>query len=71
VHSPPPLAWQGLGRPPGLGLVACLVTKCRPQLVACLRDATCKACVDCLNACPANDQVRVYPMWYILYSNRI
>lgn len=41
-----------------LGMLQKMATKCGPQIWACLTDASCKQALDCLNACPPNDQVR-------------
>lgn len=40
--------------------LACMCTKCREQIVACVQDPQCKAALDALSACGLNDQVCSY-----------
>ena len=35
-----------------------MVSKCGPQILACVSDPTCKAALDCLQACDPTDQAR-------------
>lgn len=44
-----------------LGALQRMATKCGPQIWACLTDESCKQALDCLNACPPNDQVGTHP----------
>lgn len=37
-----------------------MVKHCGKDIMACVNDPTCKAGLDCLNACAFNDQVSVY-----------
>lgn len=50
-------AATGLGKRTGPRMLGCILTKCRKQLFTCIGDKTCKACLDCLDACKPNDQV--------------
>ena len=34
-----------------------MVSKCGPQILACVTDPTCKAALDCLQECDPTDQV--------------
>ena len=36
----------------------CMVSHCGSQILGCVNDPTCKAGLDCLQACSFNDQVR-------------
>ena len=40
------------------GSIQCMVTHCLKEIVTCVTDKTCKAGLDCLQACAFNDQVR-------------
>jgi hypothetical protein len=44
-----------------LGTLQRMATKCGPQIWACLTDESCQQALDCLNACPPNDQVGTHP----------
>ena len=37
--------------------IARMVSKCGPQIFACVNDTDCKAALDCLQACSPTDQV--------------
>jgi hypothetical protein len=37
--------------------LARMVSKCGPQIFACVNDPACKAALDCLQACSPTDQV--------------
>lgn len=41
-----------------LASIVCMVQHCSRQIMDCVGDATCKAGLDCLQACAFNDQVR-------------
>jgi hypothetical protein len=41
-----------------LGVLVNMVSKCGPQILACVTDPTCKAALDCLQACDPTDQVQ-------------
>ncbi len=41
-----------------LASLACMLQHCSSQIVSCVTDATCKAGLDCLQACSFNDQAR-------------
>lgn len=49
--------WVQRLRATGLGSIACMARKCGRQVLACVRDPECKACLDCLEGCAPNDQV--------------
>jgi hypothetical protein len=38
----------------------CMMTHCRQQIFDCVNNPTCKAALDCLQACAFNDQVCQY-----------
>ena len=40
-----------------LGVLVNMISKCGPQILACVSDPTCKAALDCLQACDPTDQV--------------
>lgn len=44
----------------GLGLLWCMLTNCRSQVVDCVSDEECRAALDCLTDCGLNDQVCSY-----------
>ncbi|CAM9244824.1 unnamed protein product [Phaeothamnion confervicola] len=50
----------GIGRAYGLKEVKCMCTKCTKQMIDCFGDPECRACINCLEACPPNDQVCAY-----------
>ncbi|GLC46027.1 Vitamin D3 receptor [Pleodorina starrii] len=43
-----------------LGSLICMAKHCGSKVVQCVRDATCKSALDCLQACTFNDQVCQY-----------
>eukprot|EP00968_Pinguiococcus_pyrenoidosus_P014206 scaffold1291_cov256-Pinguiococcus_pyrenoidosus.AAC.2 len=43
-----------------VGAILCMCRNCFKEVVDCLTDPTCKAAIECLDACAANDQVASY-----------
>ena len=41
--------------------LARMITKCGPQIFACVNDPECKAALDCLQSCSPTDQARMFP----------
>eukprot|EP00959_Pyramimonas_sp_CCMP1952_P423746 8876253-Pyramimonas_sp.AAC.1 len=40
----------------GLGVIWCMMSNCRKEVLDCVNNPTCKAGLDCLESCGLNDQ---------------
>lgn len=47
-------------RSQGLSNVVCMVRNCRKEVLDCVTDPSCKAGLDCLQACGPTDQVPLF-----------
>ncbi|CAM9486818.1 unnamed protein product [Choristocarpus tenellus] len=50
----------GIGKDGGLDTLKCMLTNCKKEVLNCAKDPACRACIDCLQKCPPNDQVCAY-----------
>lgn len=48
-------------RSQGLSNLVCMVRNCRQEVLDCVTDPSCKAGLDCLQACGPTDQVHSFP----------
>jgi len=60
VEPVPRVSMTAGGGGGSLGLIWCMLTNCREEVVACVTDPECKAALDCLTGCGLNDQVCSY-----------